>query len=65
MKTANYFSNIIEFLRNFKEKKENTITTTDELTHPRFKLTTTNDSKEGSNSLLFLMYSKENETLFI
>ena len=65
MKTANYFSNIVEFLRSFKEKKERTIATTNELTHPRFKLTTTDVSKEGANSLLFLMYSKENETLFI
>lgn len=67
MKTSNYFSNTMEFLKNFKEKKGNTITTTNESTHPRFEMTSTEDSnkKEDTNSLLFLMYSKENETLFI
>lgn len=65
MKIAHYFSNTVKFFRNFKRKTQNTIKTTNELTHPRFKMTTSDDSKKSSNPLLLLMYSKENETLFI
>lgn len=38
-----------------------------ELTHPRFVLTETDLSTKNKtvNSLLFLMYSQENESLFI
>ena len=36
-----------------------------ELTNTRFGFTTGNKKNEGVNPLISLMYSKENETLFI
>ena len=54
---------------NFKseQKKIKKIQQGNELTHPRFEMITktTVSKSDVSNSLLFLMYSKENEHLFI
>jgi hypothetical protein len=69
MKTSNYFLRTFSAIRNFRAKGNNLPPpTTNELVHPRFGLTNpeeANTQKKAPNSLLFLMYSKENETLFI
>ena len=47
--------------------KRNNPPPTNELIHPRFGMTDTDlkAEKREPSSLMFLMYSKENETLFI
>ncbi|GAA3764431.1 hypothetical protein [Flavobacterium ginsengiterrae] len=60
----------ITYLRKklFRNKIErNNPPPTNELIHPSFGITETGKKaeKKTPNSLLFLMYSKENETLFI
>lgn len=69
MKNSTYIRNTVDFFRRtitrtiniepFNPKKE--------LDHPRFEVDESFDLKEkkGNTSLLFHMYSKENETLFI
>ena len=70
MKNNNYFSKAILFIRQglWGAKKSNTTApVVNELIHPRFEMDT-NDAiarKAVPNSLLFLMYSKENDVLFI
>jgi hypothetical protein len=63
---------LINFFRNKYRSLTNVRTTTivqtkNELIHPRFEIEKDNavTQKSVSNSLLFLMYSKENETLFV
>jgi hypothetical protein len=63
---------LINFFRNRFRSLSNVRSTTDsqpnnELIHPRFEIKKdeTLTQKDASNSLLFLMYSKENETLFV
>lgn len=55
---------VTRFLRTKTEKSKSVI---NELTHPRFMVEDTDSvTKEKiSNSLLFLMYSQENELLFV
>ncbi|WP_348799772.1 hypothetical protein [Flavobacterium adhaerens] len=65
MKTITYIKNKIEFfLRSIKVEPFNP---KNELNHPRFDVDENFDlkSKKGNSSLLFHMYSKDNETLFI
>jgi hypothetical protein len=67
MNTSKYISRTIQFLKDSMTKNNKEIQSKNELIHPRFELTATNEleNKKEPNSLLFLMYSKENETLFI
>jgi hypothetical protein len=67
MNTSKYISRTIQFLKDSMTKNNKEIQSKNELIHPRFELTITNEleNKKVPNSLLFLMYSKENETLFI
>lgn len=65
MSTLNYLSRTFSTLKN--RTKRNNPPPKNELIHPRFGITETDKKtdKKEPNSLLFLMYSKENETLFI
>ena len=65
MSTLNYLSRTFSTLKN--RTKRNNPPPKNELIHPRFGITETDQKadKKEPNSLLFLMYSKENETLFI
>jgi hypothetical protein len=67
MSTLKYFTRTAHLLRSFnfrtKKEKENTV---NELIHPRLTATTDNLArKKAPNTLLYLMYSEENEALFI
>jgi len=66
MSTLNYLTKTFLTLKNIRAKRNNP-PPKNELIHPRFGITETDAKKEKKNpdSLLFLMYSKENETLFI
>ena len=66
MSATNYLARTFSRLKNGKTKRNNP-PPTNELIHPSFGITETdkNAEKKAPNSLLFLMYSKENETLFI
>ncbi|WP_347050301.1 hypothetical protein [Flavobacterium olei] len=66
MSTLNYLAEKISNLKNRRTKRNNP-PPPNELAHPRFGITEAdkNSKKITPNSLLFLMYSKENETLFI
>ncbi|MCI9846652.1 hypothetical protein [Flavobacterium pectinovorum] len=65
MSTLNYLAKTFTTLKNIRAKRNPP--PKNELTHPRFGITETDNKTEKKNpdSLLFLMYSKENETLFI
>ena len=65
MSTLNYLSRTFSKLKN--RTKKNNPPPKNELIDPRFGITETDKktNKKEPNSLLFLMYSKENETLFI
>ena len=65
MSTLNYLSKTFSILKN--RSKRNNPPPKNELIDPRFGITETDKKtdKKEPNSLLFLMYSKENETLFI
>ncbi|RKS99815.1 hypothetical protein [Flavobacterium sp. 123] len=67
MNTSKYISKTIQFLKDSITRTNKESQLKNELIHPRFELTTTNASikKEVPDTLLFLMYSKENEALFI
>lgn len=67
MSTLNYLAEKISNLKNRRTKRNNPPPPTNELAHPRFGMTETdrNTKLKTPNSLLFHMYSKENETLFI
>lgn len=68
MRTSKYFTRTSHLLSsfNFRTKKDTGKNTTNELIHPRFVTATDNlAEKKVPNSLLYLMYSEENETLFI
>ncbi|RTY75966.1 hypothetical protein EKM02_05775 [Flavobacterium sp. RSP49] len=69
MSTTKYFTKTFRLLKsiNFRNKKEKENDSKNELIHPRFEISK-NDvlaQKIVPNSLLFLMYSQENEALFI
>ncbi|AOZ98701.1 hypothetical protein BIW12_04200 [Flavobacterium commune] len=68
MSTKRMITRALELIRNIRstniEKKENRV----ELTNARFGINLDpnfKDQKKVANSLTFMMYSKENETLFI
>ncbi|OAB25116.1 hypothetical protein SAMN05444395_10161 [Flavobacterium fryxellicola] len=69
MSTTKYFPKTFELLKRIdirgKKKKENL--SKNELIHPRFEISKNDPLAQKSvpNSLLFLMYSQENEALFI
>jgi len=67
MKTITYILNKIGLFRRTILKTVEPFNPKLELNHPRFDVDETFDLKlrKGNNSLLFHMYSKENETLFI
>ncbi len=66
MSTTKYFPKTFDLLRRIdltpKKEKENVFK--NELIHPRFEVDPL-AQKSVPNSLLFLMYSQENEALFI
>jgi len=63
MKTAKFFRKGFLFLNKFKRNKNDE--STNELIDPRFEIKTNNSAqKKVPNSLLYLMYSKENEAHF-
>jgi hypothetical protein len=66
MSTLNYLTKTFLKLKNIRAKRNNP-PPKNELIHPRFGITEADAKTEKKNpdSLLFLMYSKENETLFI
>ncbi|CAM4068987.1 hypothetical protein FLSI110296_12140 [Flavobacterium sinopsychrotolerans] len=69
MSTTKYFPKTFQVLKSidFRNKKEKENNSKNELIHPRFEISK-NDAlaqKIVPNSLLFLMYSQENEALFI
>ena len=68
MSTTNKFSRTLGFLRNLIDKKntDNGLVV-DELVNPRLgmEIPDSKKSKKAVNSLQLLMYSKENDTLFI
>jgi hypothetical protein len=69
MSTIKYFPKTFQVLKSidFRNKKEKENNSKNELIHPRFEISK-NDAlaqKIVPNSLLFLMYSQENEALFI
>jgi hypothetical protein len=69
MSTTKYFTKTFQVLKSidFRKKKEKENNSKNELIHPRFEISK-NDAlaqKTVPNSLLFLMYSQENEALFI
>ena len=69
MSTIKYFPKTFQKLKSidFKNKKKKENNSKNELIHPRFEISK-NDAlaqKIVPNSLLFLMYSQENEALFI
>ena len=69
MRAAKYFTKTFQLLKslNFRNKTKKGNDFINELIHPRFEISK-NDAlaqKKVPNSLLFLMYSKENEELFV
>ncbi|KRB54300.1 hypothetical protein [Flavobacterium sp. Root186] len=66
MSAITYFRKKLSGYRSAKAERNNP-PPVNELIHPSFGITETDKKaeKKAPNSLLFLMYSKENETLFI
>lgn len=67
MRATRYFSKAFELVQYVKTRLNKNNQPKNELIHPRFEITK-NDAlaqKLVPNSLLFLMYSKENEALFV
>ena len=67
MKKETLYTPSSRFRRLFRTKTTNAKLLSNELIHPRFVLTETDllTKTKTVNSLLFLMYSQENESLFI
>jgi hypothetical protein len=67
MNPLKFFARAFYLLKNFSFRTPKNNHLTNELTHPRFEITTANPvaEKKATNSLLFQMYSDENEALFI
>jgi hypothetical protein len=67
MNTSKYFTKTIQFLTDLKNKNSEKHAIENELIDRRFEIQPKDAlaKAEVSRSLLFLMYSKENETLFI
>ena len=69
MSTTKYFPKTFDLLKRIDQtpKKEKENVSKNELIHPRFEVSKNDPLAQKSvpNSLLFLMYSQENEALFI
>ncbi|MFV8373426.1 hypothetical protein [Flavobacterium sp. LB2P74] len=69
MSTSKHFPKTLRLLKGFtfRTKTEKESDSKNELTNPRFEISKNDPSaqKKVPNSLLFQMYSKENEELFI
>ena len=67
MNPSRHLARTFRFLRGTRAQDGTNTRPQNELIHPRFEMTTTNATAKGKtpNSLLFLMYSTENDTLFI
>ena len=69
MSTTKYFSKTFQLLKslNFRNRKNYENDFKNELIHPRFEISKDDvlSRKLVPNSLLFLMYSEENEELFV
>ena len=69
MSATKYFARAFQSLKsiNFRSKTKKGNDFINELIHPRFGITENDKTvqKKVVNSLLFLMYSKENEPLFL
>lgn len=67
MKTLNYFSDKIRFLKNLKTTKTEDEVTSLELSHPLYEesFEEIHTEERCTNTLLSQMYSEENEALFI
>ncbi|WP_035668380.1 hypothetical protein [Flavobacterium sp. 83] len=69
MRTLKNFPRTFRLLKNFsfRNRTENNNDLKNDLIHPRFEVSKNDPlaQKIVSNSLLFLMYSEENEELFI
>ncbi|MFV8346039.1 hypothetical protein [Flavobacterium sp. ZB4P13] len=69
MSTLKYFPKTLRLLKgfSFRTKAEKESDSKNELTHPRFEISKNDPlaQKIVPSSLLFQMYSKENEELFI
>ena len=69
MSTTKYFSKTFQLLKslNFRNKKNYENDSKNELIHPRFEISKDDvlARKLVPNSLLILMYSEENEELFV
>jgi hypothetical protein len=67
MKKGNTNTSLSRFTRFLRNKTEKSKSVINELTHPRFMVADTDSVTKNkiANSLLFLMYSQENELLFV
>lgn len=67
MKKTTYYTPLKSLRRLFNFKLSSKKPIENELVHPRFMVSESDlkSNKNASKSLLFLMYSKENESLFI
>lgn len=67
MKAINKITSALRFIKNLKTKRTILIVSMDDLVHPRFGFNENRLKECGktANCLQFLMYSKENDTLFI
>lgn len=68
MNTRRLITRALDFIRDIRANNGTENDNREELTNNRFGISTDADLKEqkkASDSLTFLMYSKENETLFI
>ena len=68
MNTRRLITRALDFIRDIRADNGTENENREELTNNRFGISTDvdfKDQKKASDSLTFLMYSKENETLFI
>jgi hypothetical protein len=68
MNTRGLITRALDFIRDIRANNSTENENREELTNNRFGISTDvdfKDQKKASDSLTFLMYSKENETLFI
>ncbi len=68
MNTRGLITRALDFIRDIRANNGTENENREELTNNRFGISTDvdfKDQKKASDSLTFLMYSKENETLFI
>jgi len=68
MNTRGLITRALDFIRDIRTNNGTENENREELTNNRFGISTDvdfKDQKKASDSLTFLMYSKENETLFI